>query len=431
MPEQPNQSGSSPLRKRAEQVLQGQPVEIEDLSPQAVQELVHELQVHQIELTLQNEELQESQQQLAAARDRYASLYERAPVGYFTLDEEGHILQANRTAATLLEVDHSTLGGQRLTRFIAREYQDTYHFYWRALVRTDQPQRCEVALVRGDESTKYVRLESIMVPDPPGDLPRYRTVMSDVTERKRVEAALRQRTAELEQRNQELDAFARTVAHDLDNPLALMVGFADLLKEDRDQLTDAEQDRYLERIVRAGHRMSRIIESLLLLANVRQSSDLETQPVDMGIIVDEVLAHLSEMIGAYQAQVITPETWPVAWGFAPWLEQVWFNYISNAIKYGGRPPRVTLGAAEQADGQVRFWVRDDGQGLSPQEQEQLFQPFTRLAPGEKQGHGLGLSIVQRIVARLGGQVGVESEPGQGSIFYFTLPADEDVSAESL
>jgi len=95
-------------------------------------------------------------------------------------------------------------------------------------------------------------------------------------------------------------------------------------------------------------------------------------------------------------------------GHAPWIEQVWINYISNALKYGGRPPRVELGADPPSDGAVRFWVRDNGPGFTPEEQARLFTPFTRLAQMSVEGHGLGLSIVQRIVDKLGGQVSAEA-----------------------
>ncbi|MEA3341114.1 MAG: ATP-binding protein [Chloroflexota bacterium] len=101
------------------------------------------------------------------------------------------------------------------------------------------------------------------------------------------------------------------------------------------------------------------------------------------------------------------------------------NYISNAIKYGGRPgervlPRIELGFDELTK-KVRFWVRDNGPGLTPEEQSRLFTPFTRLDQARAKGHGLGLSIVQRIVEKMDGQTGVESAPGQGSVFFFTLP----------
>jgi signal transduction histidine kinase len=137
--------------------------------------------------------------------------------------------------------------------------------------------------------------------------------------------------------------------------------------------------------------------------------------------VAEALQGLANMVEQYQADIRTSPDWTAALGYAPWVEEVWANYISNAIKYGGRPPHIELGATAQDDGVVRFWVRDNGAGLTPEEQTRLFIPFTRLDQVRVKGHGLGLSIVRRIVEKLGGQVGVESHVGQGSTFSFTLP----------
>ncbi len=100
---------------------------------------------------------------------------------------------------------------------------------------------------------------------------------------------------------------------------------------------------------------------------------------------------------------------------------MWANYLSNGLKYGGQPPRLELGATSQPDGMIRFWVQDDGPGLALEQQANLFTEFTRLSEIDVKGYGLGLSIVRRIIDKLGGQVGVESEVGQGSLFYFTLP----------
>ena len=111
-------------------------------------------------------------------------------------------------------------------------------------------------------------------------------------------------------------------------------------------------------------------------------------------------------------------------GYPPWVEEVWVNYLSNGCKYGGTPPRLELGGETLPGGTARFWMRDGGTGISPEDQARLFAPFTRLGQVHVGGHGLGLSIVHRIIDKLGGQVGVESDglPGHGSLFYFILPA---------
>jgi len=231
---------------------------------------------------------------------------------------------------------------------------------------------------------------------------------------------LRQRMFELQAHNEELDAFTHTVAHALKNPLGLIVGYAKVVQEDCATLPNEDLRHFLRTIAQTGLKMSRIIDELLLLAQVHQM-EAEVEPLDMASIVAEALQRLAHMIEEYQAEVILPDAWPAALGYGPWVEEVWADYVSNAVKYGGRPPRVELGATAPANGVVRFWVRDNGPGLTPEGQACLFRPFTRLDPASAEGHGLGLSIVQRIVEKLGGQVGVESQVGHGSVFAFTLP----------
>jgi len=124
-----------------------------------------------------------------------------------------------------------------------------------------------------------------------------------------------------------------------------------------------------------------------------------------------------------KAEIILPDRWPDGLiSYAPWIEEVWSNYLSNALKYGGKPPRIEFGFTPLPDQRMRYWVRDNGQGLKDSENQALFTEFARLGRhAATEGHGLGLSIVQRIVSRLGGAVGVESKPGEGSTFYFVLP----------
>jgi DNA-binding LacI/PurR family transcriptional regulator/signal transduction histidine kinase len=250
------------------------------------------------------------------------------------------------------------------------------------------------------------------------------SVMSEVLLVQQAES----RAKELEARNAELDAFAHTVAHDLKIPLSAMVGFSSAIEARFDEMPPEELRKGLHRITQAGLRMSGIINALLLLSSVRKE-DVETEPLNMANIVNEAQNRLASLLTESQAEIIVPDEWPVAVGYTPWVEEVWANYISNAAKYGGHPgrgvpPRVELGFDERAPASgshIRFWVHDNGPGLTPKEQAHLFAPFTRLHQVRSEGHGLGLSIVQRIVEKLGGETGVESNVGEGSLFYFTLP----------
>lgn len=235
---------------------------------------------------------------------------------------------------------------------------------------------------------------------------------------------LRQHRDQLQARNEELDAFAHTVAHDLKNPLTLVVGFADMLRDLFPSMPQTEVEQYLSIIIEHGKKMGRIIEALLLLAVVRGTKEVEIDEVDMGFIIAETIKRIEFMIKEYEAEIIVPSTWPTVYGYGQWLEEVWYNYLTNGLKYGGRPPRLELGYEQVNNKMVCFWVKDNGAGFSIEQPEKLFTPLSKLTASDYQtGHGLGLSIVRRIVERLGGKVGVESRLGEGSKFYFTLPTE--------
>lgn len=252
----------------------------------------------------------------------------------------------------------------------------------------------------------------------------YERAQQEIAERVQAEEILRQHTGKLEARNAELDAFAHTVAHDLKNPVSSIVGYADVLERNYASLPPDVSEEFLDVITRNSRKMASIIDELLLLSSVRGMGEVEMHPLEMGRIVAEARGRLLHLIEEHQAEIELPNGWPVAMGYGPWIEAIWANYINNALKYGGRPPKVELGSTVHADGWIRFWVRDNGPGLSPEEQARLFTPFERLHEVRAQGHGLGLSIVQRIAEKLGGRVGVESSgvPGEGCEFYFALPA---------
>lgn len=234
---------------------------------------------------------------------------------------------------------------------------------------------------------------------------------------------LRRLQRALQQQNAELDAYARTVAHDLKNPLTAVLSAAHYLSRNVGRLADQDLADYLTIIKNAGQRAVATVDDLLALAGARQSQ-IALQPLDMAAIMQQVHARLAFMIDQYGATLALPAVWPVARGHAAWVELVWANYLSNGLKYGGRPPRLELGADPQSDGRIRFWVQDNGPGLSADECAQLFAEGVRLAPERAEGHGLGLATVRRLVERLGGAVAVESVAGEGSRFSFTLPSDD-------
>jgi|GEM_PF-5398179 len=234
---------------------------------------------------------------------------------------------------------------------------------------------------------------------------------------------LREANEALQIRNEELDAFAHSVAHDIKTPLTTIYGFGRLLARRYPELPAEELGLRLDNIADSADRVCKIVDELLLLSTVRKMDDIPLTPLEMGEIVAAVQARLADIIAEYEAQIVAPATWPTACGYAPWIEEVWANYLSNALKYGGRPPHVVMGAMEAENGQVRFWVQDNGAGLTEEECARLFTPFTRLDQVRVKGHGLGLSIVRRIIERLDGEIYVESELGVGSRFSFTLPRD--------
>jgi len=180
------------IRRRAEGKAKGNQAEIQDaLSPEEARQVLHELRVHQIELEMQNEELRRAQAELEASRARYFDLYDLAPVGYFTVSEQGVILEANLTAAGLLGVARGALVKQPLTRFIVHEDQDTYYLHRKQLLETGAPQVCEFTMLRADAAPFWARLEAAAAQGADG-APVFRAVISDISERKRGEEALRE-----------------------------------------------------------------------------------------------------------------------------------------------------------------------------------------------------------------------------------------------
>jgi PAS domain S-box-containing protein len=244
-------------------------------------------------------------------------------------------------------------------------------------------------------------------------------LVRDITVEKENRRMLEKHNIILSERNQELDTFTHSVAHDLKNPLSLIIGYAELINEEREQLSAEELQQFSESILFNARKMINIINALLLLASVRKE-DITPIPVDMHTIVQDALRRLNKIISDRGANITLPDTWPPIKGYAPWIEEVWANYISNAVKYGGDPCFVRIGSDDLGTS-IRYWIHDNGAGIPEERREEVFRPFTRFSELDIEGHGLGLSIVGRIVAKLGGSVDVHMPESGGCVFSFTLP----------
>ncbi|MCA0458037.1 MAG: tetratricopeptide repeat protein [Chloroflexi bacterium] len=221
----------------------------------------------------------------------------------------------------------------------------------------------------------------------------------------------------------ELDAYADNVAHDLRNPIGVIVGFGGLIEMNLENTLDEDNLSHLKNLLAAADKMNDIVEALLTLARTRQEA-IMPQVVNMPQVLDEALARVQPFATKRGARIVVEGTLPNAMGNDSWLEEAFVNYINNAIKYGGTPPVVTISAAAEANGFIRYRVHDNGQGVDAEAQRLLFRKFERLGQHKIEGHGLGLTIVKNIVEKLGGQIEVESSgiPGEGSTFSFTLRA---------
>jgi PAS domain S-box-containing protein len=352
------------------------------------------------------------------------TLIQASPLAITATDVFGNVRIWNPAAEKMFGWTAAEIVGQPLP-IVPADWRDEYLALRQAAPREGYSS-VEGCRQRKDGGLINVSISSSRLFDSRGELTGYMSIIADITARKQSEAMLRQYAAQLEARNQELNVFAGAVAHDLQNPLAIIVGRVGVLQLYYDTLPDEARRECADIIARSAQKMNSIIRELLVLAGVIQEQ-IQIKPLDLAFVVAQACQQLAYLIEQEHADIILPQTlWPEALGYAPWIEEVWVNYIGNAIKYGSLPgaaPRVELGGRAEPDGRVRLWVRDYGPGLTADQQQRLFQPFTQLNQVRAKGHGLGLSIVRFIVEKLGGQVGVESSglPGEGCLFYFTLP----------
>jgi PAS domain S-box-containing protein len=290
----------------------------------------------------------------------------------------------------------------------------------------------EYRIIRSDGQVRWIFDHGRAVRNADGKIYRVTGVAEDITERKEhaeqirrlnreLEARVRARTEALKRANEELEAFSYSVSHDLRAPLRTIGGFAQAVLEDYGALLPEEGQRYLRTIRQGAQCMGRLIDTLLRFSRLNRLP-IQKRAVNMRELVTRCLEDLTAERVAPSPAIEVGEM-PDAVGEPSLLKQVWFNLLSNALKYSAprEHPRIEVGAFRDQGGTPVYFVRDNGVGFEMAYAHKLFGVFQRLhREDEFEGTGVGLALVQRVVQRHGGRVWAEATPGQGACFYFTL-----------
>ncbi len=406
--------------------------------PLNTQSLLHELQVHQIQLEMQNEELRVAQVALDLERERYFDLYDMAPVGYCSVNLTGLIVNANLTAGALLGVTRKKLVHQIFSRFVAKPDVDNYYRYFKQLLASREGRDCELRMVRADGAPFWAHLATSVAPDNQG-APQLHIVLTDISERKQAQAERDQHRQHLEGLVSELtvardaaqaanvakSAFLANMSHEIRTPLNAVIGMTHLLL--RSDVTPQQSDR-LSKIRVAGHHLLEVINAVLDLAKIDAGKltlgETELDPAD---IVGNVVDLLRDQALAKNLQLIaqTPSLPGALWGDAARLQQALLNLAANAVKFTpSGTVTLRLRAEQQAADTVllRFEVQDTGIGIGADVVPRLFSVFEQGDNSNTRqfgGTGLGLAISSRLAHLMGGEAGVSSSLGVGSTFWFT------------
>lgn len=240
--------------------------------------------------------------------------------------------------------------------------------------------------------------------------------ITDISVRKKIEK-------ELLQRNRELDEFSHVVAHDLNSNVYGIVGSCEALLNPEANLSEAQKKEFLEYILKGGYKMSHIIRELLLFATMKKG-DVHCIMTDMAPIINEAITRLKFNIKECKAEISIEEPLHLAKGYAPWVEEIWLNLISNALKYGGKPPVIKISSQKFSD-HIEYFVSDNGQGLTQEDFKKIISKRHDNHKRIAKGHGLGLEIVSRILDKLDGKLKLSASDSGGSTFSFTLPLGDD------
>lgn len=442
------------MRRQAEEVLAKSPQAASGNLNKDLETLIHELQVHQIELEAVNEELLRSQEDLQKSRDRFRELYNSAPVGYINLDTRFIIIEANLTFQQMLEYEQSEIINQGISRFLAAE---SFPLFVQSMVKVTahwtsqhyslrKPACLEVQLKPKDDTAPFYALLNVYPwKSEDSDKTNLRISVTDISDLKKSQSALAAANAELKEKNKalekysgelesanlEMEAFSYSVSHDLRAPLRAINGFSQILQEDYTGQLDQKGNETLDRIREASRQMGKLIDGLLHLSTIIRR-EMDIVPVNISEMALSVATQLKTEFPERKLKFIIHPGLRAA-GDPGLLRIVLQNLLENAVKYTSRQPDAVIefGAIKNNEGQTYF-VSDNGAGFNMAYSDKLFKPFQRLHnSSEFPGLGIGLATVQRIVHRHGGKVWAEGEVGKGAQFFFVLPYEAMQASQAL
>ena len=443
-PPSPNKPSTNVRSQAEEQARLGNPAAITMLPLEDTLRLLHELHVNRAELEMQNEQLRSTQLALEESHARYFDLYDLAPVGYVSLNEDGVIVEANLQAALMLGVARSALLGTRLACSVLPEDQDAFYHHRRSLAPDGDHQVVALRLVRKDFGPLWVHLKSVLTTDAAGRL-ICRTVVSDISQFKEATERVRQGVGELLVQKERAEAatliksqFLSTMSHEIRTPMNGICGMTALLSS---TALTPEQRGYTETIRESADALLTIIDDILDFSKMEAGKLLlEPVPFDLhsalqGVV--DLMAARAQQRGVELLLWYAPGAHRHFLGDPGRIRQMMLNLVSNAVKFTERGHILVEAEVRQpTDGlaRVRMAVQDTGLGIAADQQRRLFERFQQGDASTTRrcgGTGLGLAIVKDLAELMGGKVSVTSTPNEGSSFSVEIPLPLDPAAVNL
>lgn len=358
---------------------------------------------------------------LRKSSEEIFDLYNNAPCGYHSVDRTGTVLRMNDTELFWLGYTRDeVLGKMKITDFASPESLPALQKAEDDFMRAGSVTEFEYEMRRKDGSTLPVLWSATAMRDEMGRFIASRSTIFDISARKRIEHALLEKTKELARSNEELELFASVASHDLQEPLRMVASYMELLSQRYRGQLDERADRWIGFAVSGVVRMKQLINDLLEFSRVGTRGK-PFVPTDTAAVMHTVTQNLHQAIQDSGATIICGQL-PTVHADPSQMTQVFQNLVANAIKFRkAEPPEVHVEATRRESDWL-FSVRDNGIGIDPQFAERIFVIFQRLHTHEEYpGTGIGLALCRKVIERHGGRIWVESQPGQGATFFFTIP----------